>query len=110
MDKLVVKGDKIEEYVNLVSHYISDFTDIVRYLDNEKNKLLWESDNYLIMIEKYNDMIKDYIAYIDRMTKLMNYLERTLYRYDETVANINHEYRKIDDENTKGGVRWIRSM
>ena len=105
MDKLVVKGDKIEEYVNLVSRYIDDFADIVRYLDNEKNKLQWESDNYVIMIEKYNDMIKDYMAYINRMTKLMNYLKRTLYRYDETVGIINHEYRKNDDENTKGGVR-----
>lgn len=105
MDRLVVKGARIKEYVNLITKYINEFMDIVSYLNSEKEKLVWDSDNYPIMIEKYDNMIKENLAYAERMMKLMHYLDKTLNGYDDALYTIKKEYKKIDEENIREVIK-----
>lgn len=98
MDRLVVKGNQISEYINTVNRYIDEFVASVKYLDEEKKKLIWESDNYDIMIKYYDEMIKDYLEYTNRMTRLMDYLDRLLCRYDDSLDVIRKEYRNLEEE------------
>ena len=102
MDRLVVQGYKISEYINIINNNINDFNDIVKYLDEEKQKLVWESDNYNILIEKYNKMIKDYLAYITKMNRLVDYLNKVDISYDNTITEIKNEYKKVENEVENG--------
>ena len=97
MDRLVVQGDKIADYVNVISQNINEFNAIVKNLDKEKEKLIWESDNYNILIENYNKMINDYLVYADKMTRLMGFLNKVNNRYDNTIGEIKNEYKKTEN-------------
>ena len=98
MDRLVVKGNQIGEYINGVTKYVDEFIAGVKYLDEEKNKLIWESDNYNIMITHYDKMIKDYLEYSYRMIKLVEYLNKLINRYDDSIKIIKKEYHNLKEK------------
>lgn len=98
MDRLVVNGNEISEYVDIVTKYIDDFIVIVKEIDKKKDSLVWESDNYDKLIALYDMMIKKYLKYIDRMINLMKFLNNTINRYDDSLLSINNEYKKLESE------------
>ena len=98
MDRLVVNGDKISDYIDIVTRYIEEFIAIVKKIDKQKDSLVWKSENYDRMIILYDNMIKEYLAYTDRMVKLMDFLNRSINRYDDSLMLIKSEYKKLDDE------------
>lgn len=98
MDRLVVNGDKISDYIDIVTRYIEEFIAIVKKIDKQKDSLVWKSENYDRMIILYDNMIKEYLAYTDRMIKLMEFLNRSINRYDDSLMLIKSEYKKLDDE------------
>ncbi len=98
MDRLVVNGNKISDYIDIVTRYIEEFIAIVKKIDKQKDSLVWKSENYDRMIILYDNMIKEYLAYTDRMIKLMEFLNRSINRYDDSLMLIKSEYKKLDDE------------
>lgn len=98
MDRLVVNGNKISDYIDIVTRYIEEFIAIVKKIDKQKDSLVWKSENYDRMIILYDNMIKEYLDYTDRMIKLMEFLNRSINRYDDSLMLIKSEYKKLDDE------------
>lgn len=102
MDKLVVRGNRITEYIDKMTVYISDFISIIKNIDKEKQKLVWESDNSVKMMQLFDEMVKNYLSYTDRMIKLIEFLNKSINRYDETLDTLKKEYNtfhnKYNDE------------
>lgn len=102
MDKLVVRGNRITEYIDKMTVYISDFISIIKNIDKEKQKLVWESDNSVKMMNLFDEMVKKYLNYTDRMIKLIEFLNKSINRYDETLDTLKKEYNtfhnKYNDE------------
>ena len=98
MDRIIFKGNKIVEYIEITKNYVNEFINTIKVMDLEKNKLVWESSNYNQMMFDYDNMIKDYLAYTNRMIKLIDYLNRLVGRYDETFEIIKKEYHGLDNE------------
>ena len=102
MDKLVVRGNRITEYIDKMTVYISDFISIIKSIDKEKQKLVWESDNSVKMMQLFDEMVKNYLSYTDRMIKLIEFLNKSINRYDETLDTLKKEYNtfhnKYNDE------------
>ena len=98
MDRLVVNGNKIAEYIDIVTKKTNEFIDLSREISDSKKKIVWECENANIMFEKYDKMVKDYFSYSERMIKFMDYLNRTINRYDESLVEIKKEYTKLRNE------------
>lgn len=98
MDRLVVNGTRIEEYIDIVTKKINEFIELIHEISDSKKKIVWECENANILYEKYDNMIKDYFSYSERMIKFMDYLNRTINRYDESLVEIKKEYTKLKNE------------
>ena len=107
MDRLVVSGNKIIDYNELLKKNVTEFINITKILEEEKEKLLWESDNYDKMMILYDKMIDDYYLYTKRMTDFSNYLNRLINRNEESLNIIKKDYYDSDYQYRRK-EKWIK--
>ncbi len=105
-DSLVVNDKSMASYLERVSKEIADFIEIINQLEIEKEKIMWECENYEIMSERYQQMIDEYMAYTDHMKKILDYLNGTIERFDETTIEIKKEYQAVENEIDKGMINY----
>lgn len=89
---------KLQSILILLQKKTNEFIELIHEISDSKKKIVWECENANIMFENYDKMVKDYFSYSERMIKFMDYLNRTINRYDESLVEIKKEYTKLRNE------------
>ena len=98
MDKLIVNGDEIFKYIDVMKKHLSEFINEVKIMDNMKNELEWESMAQNKAFIFYNAMIKDHLSFASRLIKYVDFLYDFTGAYDDSLNEIKKEFNKLNNK------------
>ena len=95
---IVVDGDRIIQYMQLMLECLSEYTNELKSIQGLKKDVIWESESSKKTYEVFDKEIENLIAFGNKMVTLVDFLNKFLNSYDESVQEIKGKFKEVSDE------------